>query len=71
MILIVLAACIFASCGVLSEAKYPAAPNKPKTNGKLRVDTNHTKEGYFLASTSKKSNKRMKMRVVKGKETLT
>ncbi len=54
-----------------AEAKYPAAAKSPKTNGKLRVDANHTKEGYFLASISKKSNKKMKMRVVKGKVTLT
>ncbi len=65
-------------CGWLSaaqysfaEAKYPAAAKSPKTNGKLRVDANHTKEGYFLASISKKSNKKMKMRVIKGKVSLT
>ena len=71
MILIILLACICATSGVLSEAKYPAAPKSPKTNGKLSADTNHTKEGYFLASVSKKTNKRMKMRVTKGKEVLT
>ena len=69
MLLAVLCFCL--AHGVLSEAKYPAAPKSPKTNGKLRVDTSHAKEGYFLASINKKSNKKMKMRVIKGKETLT
>ena len=53
------------------EARWPAPVKSPKTNGKLRVDANHTKEGYFQASISKKSKKKMKMRVVKGKESLT
>ena len=53
-------------------AKWPSDPSKKlKTNGKLRLDVNNTAEGYFLASINKQSKRRMKLRVVKGKETLT
>ena len=69
LLLSVICACLCQSA--FAEAKYPAAPKSPKTNGKLRVDANHTKDGYFLASISKKSKKKMKMRVVKGDVTLT
>ena len=69
--LLLIALSLFLTANILAEAKYPAEPKSPKTNGKLRVDTNHTKEGYFLASISKKSSKKMKMRVVKGKDSLT
>lgn len=55
----------------LAEAKYPAEPKKPKTDGKLRVDTSHTADGYFMASINKKTSKKMKMRVVKGDISLT
>ena len=71
LILLISVLCLCLSHAVLSEAKYPAAPKSPKTNGKLRVDANHTKEGYFLASVSKKTSKKMKMRVVKGDVSLT
>ena len=72
LVLLLISGFLILTHGVFAEAKYPAAPAKsPKTNGKLRVDANHTNDGYFLASINKKSKKRMKMRVVKGNITLT
>ncbi|MBR6028592.1 MAG: transglutaminase domain-containing protein [Clostridia bacterium] len=52
-------------------ARYPEDPGRLKQDGKLKVDVNHTSDGYFLASLTGKSKKKMKLRVALGKETLT
>lgn len=71
VLLILLSIFLCSSMG-LCEAKWPAEPGKSlKKNGKLRLDLSNTSEGYFLASIQKTSKKRMKLRVKKGKETLT
>ena len=53
------------------DALYPADPGKVKKDGKLQVDLNHVSDGYFYAALTKKSSKKMKLRVALGKETLT
>ncbi|MBQ8137248.1 MAG: hypothetical protein IJ174_07440, partial [Clostridia bacterium] len=54
-----------------STAKWPAkVSNTLKKNGKLSVDATNITEGYFQAAVTKKTNKRLKLRVVKGKTTL-
>ena len=64
---------ILLMCAVgLGEAKWPKSSSSgAKTNGKMKVDTGNSSEGYFLASVSSKSKRKLKLRVVKGKETLT
>ena len=52
-------------------ALYPETPAKVKKDGKLQVDLNHVSDGYFTAALTKKSSKKMKLRVALGKETLT
>ena len=54
-----------------SSAKWPAKVSSSlKKNGKLSVDANNITEGYFQAAVTKKTNKRLKLRVVKDKTTL-
>ena len=56
----------------LGEARWPAEPGSSlKKNGKLQVDVSHAEDGYFLAALQKTNTRRMKLRVTKGKETLT
>ena len=51
---------------------WPAEPGKKvKKDGKLRVDVANIQNGYVQASVKSKSKKRMKLRIKKGKETLT
>lgn len=58
--------------GMLAEAKWPkSSSGGEKTNGKLRVDASNISEGYFMASSTKSSKNKLKLRVVKGDETLT
>ncbi len=53
-------------------ARWPAEPSKSvKKDGSLCVDLSNASQGYFLASISKASKTRFKLRVEKGKETLT
>ena len=56
----------------VAEAKWPAAPGRSlKNDGKLQLDANNTSEVYFIARLKKSNSHRMKLRVTKGKETLT
>lgn len=53
-------------------ARWPEEPGgNVKKNGKLRVDVATAKEGYVQASVKSNTSKRLKLRVKKGKETLT
>ena len=59
-------------CATAASAKWPVQSSKgEKKNGKLKVDAANINEGYFLAAIQKKTNKKLKLRVVKGKESLT
>ncbi len=56
----------------MGEAKWPKTSSSgQKTNGKMKVDTSNSSEGYFLAGLASKNKHKMKLRVVKGKDTLT
>ena len=67
-----LLAFLAAACAEGGTAKWPAEPSgKYKSSGKLRVDASGMSEGYFLASVSAKTGKKLKLRVTKAKETLT
>lgn len=53
-------------------AKWPASSSKgEKKNGKMKLDVTNINEGYFMAAVQKKTKNKMKLRVVKGKESLT
>ncbi len=54
-------------------ARWPAEPAKKslKKDGSLQVDASNVSEGYFLASMSKTTSSRLKLRVTKDGETLT
>lgn len=53
-------------------AKWPASSAKGvKKNGKMKLDVTNINEGYFMAAIQKKNSKTLKLRVVKGKESLT
>ena len=54
-----------------SKAVWPQTGKNTKTNGKLKLDISNTGDGYFMASVSKKNKHKLKLRVVKGSETLT
>ncbi len=54
-----------------SSAVWPTPGKNIKKNGKLEIDMSHTSDGYFMAGVSKKNKKRLKLRVVKGGQTLT
>ena len=71
-VLILLLATAWAAFSLAGSARWPAAPSKSvKKNGKLRVDVSNAQEGYVQAALQKSSKKRMKLRITKGKETLT
>lgn len=53
-------------------AKWPAASSKGmKKSGKLQVSAANTAEGYFMAAVSKKNKRKLKLRVTKGKQSLS
>ncbi len=53
-------------------ARWPAEPGKTvKKNGKLQVDVSTAKDGYVQAALQRSSKKRMKLRIKKGKDSLT
>jgi len=52
-------------------AKWPKAGSADKKNGKLQIDATGTADGYFFASVKSKTNKKVKLRVVKDGQTLT
>lgn len=68
-----------AGCGLLmsesamaASAKWPVQSSKgEKKNGKMKLDVANISEGYFLAAVQKKNSHKLKLRVVKGKESLT
>ena len=70
---LVLAALILL-CGAAladSDPVWPKNGSKVQSNGKLELDASYTKDGYFMAAVKKKNKRRLKLRVTKGKETLT
>ena len=55
-----------------ASAKWPAQSAKGvKKNGKMKLDVTNINEGYFMAAVQKKNAHKLKLRVVKGKESLT
>lgn len=60
-----------AAVAAISGAVWPeASGEKEKTSGGLTVDSSHAQEGYIMAKGAK-SQKRLKLRISKGKQTLT
>jgi len=71
-ILILLAVAAMAWMASAEGALWPAQPGgNVKKNGKLRVDVANVSEGYVQASVKSKTSKKLKLRIKKGKETLT
>ncbi|MBQ9264367.1 MAG: transglutaminase family protein [Clostridia bacterium] len=71
-LLVTAAGAVWGTAAMGASAKWPVASGKSvKKNGKLKVDASNINQGYFMASLQKKSSKKMKLRVVKGKESLT
>ena len=68
-VLLALAAAVIS--GVFAETKWPKTGNNEKTNGKLKLDVSNVSDGYFMASSAKKSKHKLKLRVTKDGETLT
>ncbi len=65
---------VLAVCAILADstAKWPEATGQTVwRDSKLKIDGSNLSEGYFMACTSSKTKKRLKMRVVKGDVTLT
>jgi hypothetical protein len=60
------------SGAMADSAKWPASSGKgEKKNGKMQLDVTNISEGYFMAKVQKKNTHKLKLRVVKGKESLT
>ena len=59
--------------GTLAEDKslWPQTGKNVKKNGKLILDASYTQDGYFMAAVQKKNKHKLKLRVTKGRETLT
>lgn len=58
--------------GAEDTALWPSQSSKgEKKNGKMKVNVANINEGYFMAAVQKKNSHKMKLRVVKGKESLT
>ena len=53
------------------DAVWPERGKSSKSNGKLVLDVTHMEDGYVMAGVKKQSKKRLKLRITKGKETLT
>lgn len=69
----VLLAIILLACSV-AFADSPIWPEKGQTvkkNGKMQVDISNVTDGYFMAAVQSKNKHKLKLRVVKGGETLT
>ena len=64
--LLLAAILIFAVTEALSGAgtKYPREGNKTKQDQKLKLDISNSSEGYFMAKVSKRTSKKLKLRVV-------
>ena len=60
-----------ASAGAADGVVWPATGKNTKSSGKLKMDISNTKDGYFMASVKSKNKHKLKLRVVKGKQTLT
>lgn len=57
---------------VAAEARWPQSSREgQRVDGIMWLDLSNVKEGYFMAASTKPSKRRLKLRVVKGKETLT
>lgn len=52
-------------------AKWPQQGKDVVKDSKLKVDRSNIQEGYFFACTANKTNKKLKLRVIKGDTTLT
>ncbi len=52
-------------------ARWPETGKDVVRDSKLKVDRSHFKDGYFMACCTSKANKKLKLRVIKGDETLT
>ena len=59
--------------GTLSEDKalWPQTGKNVKKNGKLQLDVSYTQDGYFMAAVQKQNKHKLKLRITKGKETLS
>ena len=64
---------MFVLCLVLAgtKARWPEQGKNVVRDSKLKVDISNIKEGYFMACTTTKTTKKLKLRVVKGDQTLT
>lgn len=50
---------------------WPKTGQDVKKNGKLKLDVSYTGDGYFMAAVQSKNKHKLKLRVIKGGETLT
>lgn len=63
--------CMLNTHALSESAHWPEEGNNVKTNGKMKTDISHISEGYFMAAVTKSNKNKLKLRVVKGDETLT
>ena len=59
--------------GALAEDKalWPQTGKNVKKSRKLILDVSYTQDGYFMAAVQKQNKHKLKLRVTKGRETLT
>ena len=69
--LVILGAAVLCIVIANENTKWPQEGSTVWRDSKLKVDVSNIQEGYFYACTASKTNKRLKMRVIKGDVTLT